>query len=59
VLGLACVLFCNECDAATAHAERGWRAYVSPDRDCEPAIIVMCPDCAEEHVGEDETAWSQ
>jgi hypothetical protein len=59
VLGLASVLFCDRCEAATAHAERGWRAYITPEHDGEPSVSVLCPACAEQRVGEDETTWSQ
>jgi len=59
VLGLACVLFCDHCQAATAHAEWGWRAYITPHHDGETSVSVLCPACAEERVGEDETRWSQ
>jgi hypothetical protein len=58
VLGLACVLFCDHCQEATAHPERGWRAYMTPDQDGEPFLSVLCPACAEQRVGEDETTWS-
>lgn len=59
MLGLACVLFCDHCQAASAHAERGWRAYITPDCDSEPFVSVLCPACAEQRVGEDETTWWQ
>ena len=58
MLGLACVLSCDHCEAATAHTERGWRAYVTTDRDGEAVLSVLCPDWAEQRVGEDETSWS-
>ena len=58
MLGLAYVLFCDRCQAATARAERGWRAYITPERDDEPSVSVLCPTCAEQRVGEDETTWS-
>jgi len=56
VLGLRCALSCDHCEAATAQLERGWRAYVAPDRDGEAFLSVLCPDCAEQRVGEDETS---
>ena len=59
MLALAPVLFCDHCRAATAHAERGWRAYVTPDHDCEPFLSILCPACAEQRVGVDETTWSR
>jgi hypothetical protein len=59
VLGLTCVLFCDRCEAATAHPERGWRAYIAPEHDGEPSVSVLCPTCAEQRLGEYETTWSQ
>ena len=56
MLGLACVLSCDHCQAATPDAERGWRAYITPDDDGEPFLSVLCPACAE-RVGEDEAMW--
>jgi hypothetical protein len=55
VLALTCVLFCDRCEAASARTERGWRAYITPHHDGEPPVRVLCPACAEECVGEDET----
>lgn len=59
VLGLACVLFCDWCEAAAARTERGWRAYITADDNCEPSVSILCPDCAEQRTGEDETTWWQ
>ena len=51
MLGLATILLCRCCDAATTRFERGWRAYVSDDRTVE----IVCPACAERERGEDES----
>jgi hypothetical protein len=58
VLRVASILFCDWCDAATAHTERGWRAYISKGDTGETSIAIMCPSCAERLFGEDEAAWS-
>lgn len=58
MLGLAAILFCDRCEAATARSERGWRAYLVVGTNSEETITTLCPSCAERHVGEDEAAWS-
>jgi hypothetical protein len=58
VLRVASILFCDWCDAATAHTERGWRAYISKGDRGETSIAIMCPSCAERLFGDDEAAWS-
>lgn len=60
MIGVGCLVFCDRCETATARAVRGWRAYLIPDEDCEgTSVTVLCPDCAERRVGEDETTWAQ
>jgi hypothetical protein len=49
------LLICDVCESSTGRSERGWRAVVRPVRDEDPVVIVLCPDCAEAHLGEDET----
>lgn len=51
MLGLATLLLCRCCAAATTEFERGWRAYVEDDR----TIEIVCPACAERERGEDES----
>lgn len=51
MLGLATLLLCRSCAAATTRFERGWRAYVADDRTLE----IVCPACAERERGEDES----
>jgi len=58
MLALACILMCDRCAAGTARVERGWRAYITPHQEGEPAFSILCPACAERRVGEDETIWS-
>ena len=58
MLGIAAILCCDRCEAATARSERGWRAYVVVGANGEAAITTLCPSCAERHFGEDEAAWS-
>jgi hypothetical protein len=50
-------LVCDACEAAADRCERGWRAYhvAGPRRD--PDVVVVCPDCAERLLGDDETPW--
>jgi hypothetical protein len=52
MIGLATLLLCRCCEAATTRFERGWRAYVADDRTVE----IVCPACAERERGEDESA---
>jgi hypothetical protein len=58
MLGVASILFCDRCEAATARSERGWRAYVVVGANAEVRVTTLCPFCAERHFGEDEAAWS-
>lgn len=58
MLGVAALVFCDRCEAASARSERGWRAYIGAGANDEPAITIVCPACAERHFGEDEAAWS-
>jgi hypothetical protein len=53
------MLFCDGCEAGTTQSERGWRAYVVVDADGQRVLEVLCPNCAEVVVGEDEAAWSE
>jgi hypothetical protein len=57
VLHLSCILFCDRCDAAAARTERGWRAYLEDCGGAVPLVVVLCPECAERRIGEDEAAW--
>ena len=59
MLHLACILFCDRCEAATARTERGWRAYLETGGGADPFVIVLCPECAERRIGEDEAASSE
>ena len=49
------IVFCHQCEAASARTERGWRAYLVSGSDGEPAVAVVCPVCAEATFGEDES----
>jgi hypothetical protein len=59
VLRLARILFCDRCEASAARTERGWRAYLETGDGADPFVIVLCPECAERRIGEDEVAWSE
>ena len=48
------MLVCDVCEAWTDRSERGWRALLRPVRNGRPVVIVVCPCCAEVHLGEDE-----
>jgi hypothetical protein len=54
VLRLACLLFCDRCDAVAARTQRGWRAYLEAVEGGAPSVTVLCPECAERRIGEDE-----
>jgi hypothetical protein len=56
MLGVASILFCDRCEAATARSERGWRAHIVAGADGQATIV--CPACSERYFGEDEAAWS-
>jgi hypothetical protein len=58
MLGVASILFCDRCEAATARSERGRRAYVVTGANGEAPVRTLFPSCAERHFGEDEAAWS-
>lgn len=59
MLRLSCILFCDRCDAVAARTQRGWRAYLEDEGGGEPSVVVLCPECAERRIGEDESAWSE
>lgn len=52
------ILFCDNCETATARSGRGWRAYLEVGEDGVAGVQVLCPSCAESVVGDDEAAWS-
>jgi hypothetical protein len=52
MLGLATLLLCRCCGAATAQFQRGWRAYVDEE---QRSVEIVCPACAERERGEDES----
>jgi hypothetical protein len=48
------LLLCEECEAATAEFERGWRTYIADDPDepsVEPLVATYCPTCAVREFG--------
>ncbi len=58
MIGVGSIVFCDQCQTATARTVRGWRAYIAAaDDDCKgSSVTVLCPDCAERRVGEDEAS---
>jgi hypothetical protein len=54
VLKVDGMVFCNQCETASARTERGWRAYLATGANGEPTVAVVCPICAEACFGEDE-----
>jgi hypothetical protein len=57
VLQEATQLVCHACEAVADRCERGWRAYLTAGRRSDAELIVVCPDCAERLMGDDETPW--
>ena len=56
MLHLSCILFCDRCEKVVARTERGWRAYLDTGGGGERFVVVLCPECAEQRIGEDEAA---
>ncbi len=59
MLRTASILFCDRCDNATARFERGWFAFRISDGGAVEDVTIVCPDCAEQMFGEDETPRSE
>jgi hypothetical protein len=58
VLRATTLLSCDACEAAADCCERGWRAYLTVGPRDDTDVVVVCPDCAERLMGDDETPWS-